>query len=148
MSLFTTFISVSTLAFLTACTSPGGPASSSDTPAAASAHASHHPGTPSATPLPGMQDRMKAMHEMYEMYDKMMNAKTPAEREALMAEHMKSMQGGMDTMKRMGCTAPMGGGMSGANMAQRPQAMEGCTQMMQMMMEMMGQRMPNAPASK
>ena len=39
----------------------------------------------------------------------MMNAKTPAEREALMAEHMKSMQGGMDMMKRMGCMAPMGG---------------------------------------
>ena len=145
MSSFSTVISVSTLAFLTACAAPGGPASSSDTPAAASAHASHHPGTPSAAPMPGMQDRMKAMHEMH---DKMMNAKTPAEREALMAEHMKSMQGGMDMMKRMGCMAPMGGGMSGANMAQQPQAMEGCTQMMQMMMEMMGQRMPNAPASK
>lgn len=147
MSSFTIVLSVSTLAFLTACAIPGGPASSSDTPAAASAHASHHPGTPSATPMPGMQDRMKAMLDMHE---KMMNAKTPAEREALMAEHMKSMQGGMDMMKRMGCTAPMGGGpgMSGADIAQRQQAMEGCTQMMQMMMEMMGQRMPNAPASK
>ena len=147
MSSFRTVISVSTLAFLTACASPGGPTSPSDTSAATSAHASHHPGTSSAAPMPGMQDRMKAMHEMH---DKMMNAKTPAEREALMAEHMKSMQGGMDMMKRMGCMTPMGAGagMSGGNMAQKQQAMEGCTQMMQMMMEMMGQRMPNAPAPK
>jgi len=150
MSSFSTVISVSTLALLTACAAPGGPASSSDTPAAASAHASHHPGAPSTAPMPGMQDRMKAMQEMQEMHDKMMNAKTPAERDALMAEHMKSMQGGMDMMKRMGCMAPMGAGaaMSGGDMAQRQQTMAGCTQMMQMMMEMMGQRMPNAPASK
>jgi len=32
-------------------------------------------------------------------------------------------------------------------MAKRQQAMDGCAQMMQMMMEMMMQRMPNAPAS-
>ena len=147
MSPFSTVISVSTLVFLTACASPGEPTSSSDKPAAASSHASHHPGTPSTASMPGMQDRMKAMHEMH---DKMMNAKTPAEREALMAEHMKSMQGGMDMMKRMGCMTPMGAGagMSGGDMAQKQQAMEGCTQMMQMMMEMMGQRMPNAPAPK
>ncbi len=147
MSSFSTVISVSTLAFLTACAAPGGPSSSSDTPAATSAHASHHPGALSTAPMPGMQDRMKAMQEMH---DKMLNAKTPAEREALMAEHMKSMQGGMDMMKRMGCMAPMGAGagMSGSDMAQRQQAMAGCAQMMQMMLEMMGQRMPNAPAPK
>jgi hypothetical protein len=147
MSTFSTVISISTLALLSACASPGEPANSSDKPAAAGSHASHHPGTPSAASMPGMQDRMKAMHEMH---DKMMNAKTPAEREALMAEHMKSMQGGMDMMKRMGCMAPMGAGagMTGGDMAQKQQAMEGCTQMMQMMMEMMGQRMPNAPASR
>lgn len=148
MSSFRTVISVSTLAFLTACAAPGGPASSSDTSAATSAHASHHPGTSSAAPMPGLQDRMKAMQAMH---DKMMNAKTPAEREALMAEHMKSMQGGMDMMKRMGCMAPMGAGagmMSGGDMAQQQQSMAGCAQMMQMMMEMMGQRMPNAPAPK
>ena len=146
MSSFRTVISLSTLALLTACASPGGPTSPTDTSAATSAHASHHPGSSSAAPMPGMQDRMKAMHEMH---DKMMNAKTPAEREALMAEHMKSMQGGMDMMKRMGCMAPMGAGagMSGGDMAQKQQAMAGCAQMMQMMMEMMMQRMPNAPAS-
>lgn len=144
MSSIHTVISLSTLALLTACASPGVPTSPSDAPVTAGAHASHHPGTPAAAPMPGMQERMQAMREMH---DKMMNAKTPAERQAQMAEHMKSMQGGMDMMKRMGCMGPMGG-MSGGDMAQRQQTMEGCAQMMQMMMEMMGQRMPAAPASK
>ena len=35
------------------------------------------------------------------MHQKMMNAKTPAERQALMADHMKAMQGGMAMMKEM-----------------------------------------------
>lgn len=142
MSSFWTVISVSALVLLTACASPGGQANASDTSAAAGAHASHHPGT--TAPMPGMQDQMKAMRDIH---DKMMNAKTPAEREALMAQHMNAMQGGMDMMKRMGCMGPMGG-MAGGDMAQRQQAMEGCAQMMQTMMDMMGQRMPNAPASK
>ena len=51
-----------------------------------------------------MQDRMKAMREMH---DKMMNAKTPAERQALMADHMKSMQDGMGMMKGMAGMAGM-----------------------------------------
>ncbi|MGL6108818.1 MAG: hypothetical protein ACRC2B_01835 [Rubrivivax sp.] len=45
-----------------------------------------------------MEPRMKAMQEMHQ---KMMNAKTPAERQALMADHMKAMQGGMAMMKEM-----------------------------------------------
>ena len=120
------------------------------------------PGT--AMPMAGagmahMDPQMKAMREMH---DKMMNAKTPAERDALMAEHMKSMQGGMDMMKGMGCMGPMSGaagmgsgmggpmpgGMPGGDTAQRQQSMQDCTQMMQMMMDMMGQRMPNAPTSR
>lgn len=148
MSTFTTLTAGATLALLTACASPGGTAGAAI--AKADEHAGHHPEASAAAPaasMPAMQERMKAMREMH---DKMMNAKTPAEREALMAEHMKSMQGGMDMMKRMGCMAPMGAGagMSGGDMAQKQQAMAGCAQMMQMMMEMMGQRMPNAPASK
>ena len=159
MSSFTNVTAVSTLAFLTACASPGGLNSPSGRPAAASAHTSHHPDAPAAAAAPGMPNRMQAMREMH---DKMMNAKTPAERDALMAEHMKSMQGGMDMMKGMGCMGPMSGaagmgggmggpmpgGMSGGDTAQRQQAMQDCTQMMQMMMDMMGQRMPNPPASK
>ena len=103
-----------------------------------------------------MQDRMKAMREMH---DKMMNAKTPAERQALMADHMKSMQDGMGMMKGMGGMAgmgamgSMGGGMGDgkgmpAEMAKRHQMMEGRMEMMQMMMEMMMQRLPTPPSTQ
>ena len=106
-----------------------------------------------------MQDRMKAMREMH---DKMMNAKTPAERQALMADHMKSMQDGMEMMKGMGGMGGMGGmramgSMGGAmgdgkgmpaEMSKRHQMMEGRMEMMQMMMEMMMQRLPNPPSAK
>lgn len=42
--------------------------------------------------------QMKALQEMF---DKMMAAKTPEERSALMAEHMKIMRNGMAMMKGM-----------------------------------------------
>lgn len=145
MSPLKTAISLSSLVFVTACASPDGSGATPEASAAAAAHASHHPGTASAAAAPGMQERMQAMRAMH---DKMMNAKTPAEREALMADHMKSMQGGMAMMQGMGCMGQMGGASGmGGDMAKRQQAMDGCAQMMQMMMEMMMQRMPNAPAS-
>jgi hypothetical protein len=100
-------------------------------------------------PVPGMQDRMKAMREMH---DKMMNAKTPAERQALMADHMKAMQDGMEMMKGMGGKGGMGAMGSGMGMpadpAKRQQMMEARLDMMQMMMDMMMQRLPNPPATK
>jgi hypothetical protein len=103
--------------------------------------------------------RMDAqMKNMQAMHEKMMGAKTPAERNALMAEHMRSMQGGMAMMEGMGDMqgppsspgAPgveggMGSGMMGA-MGARHQMMEKRMQMMQMMMKMMMDRMPPAPA--
>lgn len=49
--------------------------------------------------------QMKAMQQMH---DKMLAAKTPEERNALIAEQMKLMQDGMNMM----------GGMGGANMMQ------------------------------
>ena len=75
-------------------------------------HAGHHPGdaqsggvatqsAPTATtpPAPDAFDRqMKAMQEMHK---KMQAAKTPAERSALMDEHMKLMQSGMAMMEQM-----------------------------------------------
>lgn len=84
-------------------------------PKSADEHAGHHPGdaqsggvttqsAPAATtqPTPDAFDRqMKAMQEMHK---KMQAAKTPAERSALMDEHMKLMQSG---------TAMMGAGNSG-----------------------------------
>ena len=114
----------------------------------------HHPaGSPQMSKaMPGkttpemarMANHMKAMQEMH---DKMMAAKTPEERNALMAEHMKTMQEGMAAMKSMG-------GMSGmahakampATMAQRQTMMEQRMDMMQSMMEMMADRLPQTPA--
>ena len=43
-----------------------------------------------------------AVGAMREMHEKMAQAKTPEERQALMADHMNAMQGGMQMMKGMG----------------------------------------------
>ena len=137
-------------------------------PKPADEHAGHHPGdaqsggvvtqsAPAATtpPAPDAFDRqMKAMQEMHK---KMQAAKTPAERSALMDEHMKLMQSGMAMMGAgnsggmgMGMTqqgaqakpaAPaasgnsgMGGGMMGMH-AQMERRMAMMEQMMQMMVD-------------
>ena len=118
-------------------------------------HKAHHPaGSASAsaaasksmpaktTPeLARMANHMKAMQEMH---DRMMAAKTPEERNALMTEHMKTMQDGMGMMKGMG-------GMAGpksppTNMTERQTMMEQRMDMMQTMMEMMVDRLPQTPA--
>lgn len=94
-------------------------------------HESHHPAgvTPSwvSPPIPSrgganvqsMNDQMKKMHEMH---SKMMAATTPEARQALMAEHMKTMQEGMSMMNMMapGNGAGMGapGSMAGMTGAQ------------------------------
>ena len=170
MSSLKTLAAVTTLALVSACASTGAPNT-----VKADEHAGHHPdatAAASAMARPAMQDRMKAMREMH---DKMMNAKTPAERQALMADHMKSMQDGMEMMKgmggmgSMGAMGSMGGAMAGAmggavggavggaigdgkgmpaEMSKRHQMMEGRMEMMQMMMEMMMQRLPNPPSAK
>ena len=103
------------------------------------------PSTGMATPerTAAMDGQMKTMRDMH---TKMMNAKTPDERQALMGEHMKAMQGGMGMMKGMSGMS----GMSGmgdpkampADMAQRHKMMTQHMAMMQMMMDMMSQRMP------
>jgi len=106
--------------------------------------------------MAAMEPRMKAMKDMHQ---KMMAAKTPAERQALMADHMKAMQDGMAMMKEMhGGMQGMQGmsGMAGmdhskgmpAGMAQRHQMMTEHMAMMQMMMDMMTQRMPASPATQ
>ena len=63
-------------------------------------------GMQAGTGMAGMGAQMQAMHDMH---DKMMAAKTPEERNALMAEHMKVVQEGMSTMNRMGPGATQGG---------------------------------------
>ena len=53
-------------------------------------HSTHHAAAPAFGPDAGKADpRMKTMHDMHE---KMMAAKTPEERAAMMKEHMKAMQ--------------------------------------------------------
>ena len=97
------------------------------------------PSTGMATPerTAAMDGQMKTMRDMH---TKMMNAKTPDERQALMGEHMKAMQGGMGMMKGMSGMSDSTG--MQADMAQRHTNMAQHTAMMQMMMDMMSQRMP------
>ena len=109
------------------------------------------PAASAATPassekMAAMDSKMKAMGEMHQ---KMMNAKTPEEKKALMAEHMKTLREGM---KMMGMTG--GGGMAGmhgqkpmpGDMGQHHQMMEKRMAMMEVMMQMMMDQMP-APAA-
>ena len=104
-----------------------------------------------AAPANGMasHERMAAMDAqmktMREMHAKMMSAKTADERQALMAEHMKAMQGGMGMMRGMGGMSGMGDPKAmPADMAQRHKMMTQHMAMMQTMMDMMSQRMPPA----
>ena len=91
-----------------------------------------------------MANHMKAMQEMH---DRMMAAKTPEERNALMGEHIKTMQEGMGMVKGMGGV----GGMASpkgtpTSMTERQTMMEQRMDMMQTMMEMMADRLPQTPA--
>ena len=140
MNAIRTVAALSLAALATACASPGA---TDATPAAGMSPGMSHGGAP--MPMAAMEPRMKAMKDMHQ---KMMAAKSPAERQALMADHMKAMQDGMAMMKEMH------GGMGGmdhskglpAGMAQRHQMMTEHMTMMQMMMDMMMQRMPASPA--
>lgn len=101
---------------------------------------------------------------MRQMHQKMMDAKTPEARQALMAEHMKIMQDGMAMMSGMSGMAGMGsmgsmggagkGGMAGmggagkmpADMAAHHQMMAKRMEMMEAMMQMMMDRLSATPA--
>jgi hypothetical protein len=114
-------------------------------------HSAHHPekaasaagGMPMAggAAMAGMEEQMKTMQEMHE---KMMQAKTPEERSALMAEHMKVMQDGMAMMDKgaMMNKAAMKGkaGSTAARQAMMEKRMDMMQSMMQMMMDQMQQR--------
>ena len=115
-------------------------------------HDAHHPPDAASAPIAktmpsksklamaGMDSQMKSMQEMH---NKMMAAKTPEERNALMAEHMKTMQDAMTMMNGMSS-----GGMSGMpkDMATRHQMMEKHMGMMHSMMQMMMDRLPPVSA--
>ena len=148
MNAIRTVAALSLAALATACASPGA---TDATPAAGMSPGMSHGGAP--MPMAAMEPRMKAMKDMHQ---KMMAAKSPAERQSLMADHMKAMQDGMDMMKGMGGMGGMvgmGAGMGDgkgmpAEMAKRHQMMEGRMEMMQMMMEMMMQRLPSPPPAR
>ena len=108
----------------------------------------------SSMATPDQMARMDAqMKTMRDMHEKMMSAKTPEERNKLMADHIKSMQDGMAMMNMMGGSGMGGmGGMQGGkpmpgDLNQRQQMMEKRMDMMQSMMQMMMDRLP-APANK
>lgn len=113
----------------------------------AAEHAQHHPdgaAAPSqaapATPEQQMSAMDKQLQLMRDMSRKLADAKTPQERQAVMAEHQKTMQ---DSMKMMGQMPgmPMGDmGMMGGQMMQRHALMEKRMDMMQAMMQMMMER--------
>jgi len=114
-------------------------------------HEAHHPAAETAPKVdPAKFDQQ--MKSMQEMHQKMMAAKTPGERAALMKDHMKTMQDGMAMMGQMGGGGmPMqSGGMSstpGSPSMQKDMMQR--MDMMEMMMQMMVDReaaMP--PASK
>ena len=118
-------------------------------------HKAHHPAGSASAPAskgmagkPGMQialidNQMKAMGAMH---DKMMAAKTPEERNALMAEHMQAMQDGMTMMNGMAARG-MGSSMKG-DMAAHHQMMDKRMEMMQATMQMMMDRLPQSPAKQ
>ena len=141
MTAIRTLIALSVAALATGCASPGAIDAPAASPGMGTAGAS--------TSVPAMEPRMMAMQDMQQ---KMMKAKTPAERQALMADHMKAMQGGMAMMKEMQGMQGMGGMGEGkgmpADIAQRHQMMTAHMAAMQTMMDMMMQRMPATPAAQ
>jgi len=109
-------------------------------------HAAHHPDAASApasssTPkfAPPKAAQMDAqMKSMRDMHDKMMAARTPAERQALMADHMKAMQDGMTMMGQMKGAKPNRA--PAGDMPMSPEMMGKRMDMMEMMMQMMMDR--------
>jgi len=99
---------------------------------------------PGVVTSPSVERADTQMKTMQEMHQKMMAAKTPEERQALMAEHMKAMHGGMSMMCEMGAG---GAGMQGG--AGMHDAMKRCMDMKDMTMRMMTDReFGKEPAAK
>ena len=145
MTAIRTLAALSVAALATACASPGA----IDAPPASPGMGT----TGGSSAMPAMEPRMMAMQDMQQ---KMTKARTPAERQALMVDHMMAMQGGMAMMTEMQGMHGMGG-MTGkgdgkgmpADMAQRHQLMAAHMATMQTMMDMMMQRMPpTTPAAQ
>ena len=154
MKTFKTLAAIATLSVFTMLPAfaAAPPEHSHDHPAAKGANKGA-PSKASKEALSGMDARMRDMQAMHE---KMMAARTPEERSALMAEHMKSMRDGMAMMDKaggmgmgMGMNMGMkkdggaGGGMDmkkGGGAGMSHEMMEKRMDMMQQMMKMMMER--------
>ena len=76
-------------------------------------HEAHHPEAAATAPAPDSYASL--MQRMQDMHRRLQAAKTPAERQALLGEHMDLMRSGMEMMGRMGQgTGGMGMGMGAA----------------------------------
>ena len=120
--------------------------------ATAGEHDAHHRAgadfAPVAKSMPSKSKQAMAridaqLKSMQDIHNKVMAAKTPEERNALMAEHTKSMQDGIAMMS--GITP---GDISGMpkDIASRQQVMEKHMELMQYMMQMMVDRLPPVSA--
>jgi len=128
-------VAIASASALIACTTPPATPMGSAT------------GKDMATPehMAAIDAQMKTMHAMH---TRMTNAKTANERQALMAEHMKAMQGGMAMMKDMHSMGAMGDSKAmSADMTPHHGMMAKHMEMMQTMMAMMAQRMPPSPGN-
>lgn len=103
------------------------------------------PATPfSSKPPPSEQyaDAERQLRAMQDIHQRMMNARTPQERRALMDEHRRAMRSGMAAMQGMHPDGMGHGGHGAGHHVQRQLAM------MQMMMQMMMERMDMLEAAK
>lgn len=121
-------------------------------PAWAAQGDSHHPAAAATAPASkAMQDKPSLqialmdtqLKAMGEVHDKLMAAKTPEERNALMPEHMQAMQDAATMMNGMNAR-----GMAGkkGDMAAHHRMMDKRMEMMQATMQLMMDRLPAATA--
>jgi len=123
-------IAIATLGMVSAVAIAGTPAAADN-----AAHNAHHPNkTTEKAPSKANREADDQMQTMHAMHEKMMNAKTPQERAALMDEQMKVMQNGMSMMEMMG------GSSSRMPMSSGHASIEKRMDMMQMMMQAMMDR--------
>jgi hypothetical protein len=114
----------------------------------ADARAAHHPAAAASQPSAEVERFNDQMATMQAMHEKMMAARTPDGRSALMKDHMKAMQDGMAMMGQMpGGMGGMGAGRMPMDGARKPMVKDGTPAehdamhrrmyMMEMMMQMM-----------
>jgi hypothetical protein len=116
-------------------------------------HAAHHPAGAASAPAPASKAPTPTQVEqqtrsLREMHERMMAARTPEERQALMAEHMKAMQDGMAMMGQMRGEGGEGAGGRAGGMSTCARMMGPRMDMMEMMMQMMMDREGTTPAGR